>query len=79
MDCRTQLITTHDLRISAAKVLSDPDKWAGQGAVLAGDDIRIGELQNVFQRAVGEELLQTYGIPGHPVLWLVKDTSKRLE
>lgn len=79
VDCRTQLISMHDIRIFAATALTDPDKWADHGVALDSDNISFGEPEDVFRRTIGEDLLQTYDIPAHPVLWLVKDTSKSLE
>lgn len=79
VDCRMQLVSTHDIGVFAAKALSDPEKWAGQAIALAGDDISFLELQDVFRRTVGEDLPQTYGVLAHPVLWLVKDAGKSFE
>ncbi|RSL47797.1 hypothetical protein CEP53_009799 [Fusarium sp. AF-6] len=78
-DRKMQMISTHDIGIFAAKALLDPKGWASKAIALAGDELDFSELQNVFQRTVGEPLPQTYRAVSYPVLWMVSDASKSFE
>lgn len=78
-DRRMQLVSTRDIGIFAARALSNPEGWAGKAVGLAGDEISLSELQEVFRRTVGKDLPRTYGVLAHPVLWWVKDASKSFE
>ncbi|KAF4945303.1 hypothetical protein FGADI_12043 [Fusarium gaditjirri] len=78
-DRKMQLISTHDIGVFAARVLLNPDAWAGKARALAGDELSFSELQDIFREVVGEELPQTYKVVAYPVLWMVKDASKSFE
>ncbi|RSL82487.1 hypothetical protein CEP51_005117 [Fusarium floridanum] len=78
-DRKMQMISTHDIGIFAAKALLDPEGWASKAIALAGDELNFSELEEVFQRTVGEPLPQTYRAVSYPVLWMVSDASKSFE
>ncbi|RMJ08631.1 hypothetical protein BHE90_011380 [Fusarium euwallaceae] len=78
-DRKMQMISTHDIGIFAAKALLDPQGWASKAIALAGDELNFSELEEVFQRTVGEPLPQTYRAVSYPVLWMVSDASKSFE
>ncbi|RSL84947.1 hypothetical protein CEP52_016288 [Fusarium oligoseptatum] len=78
-DRKMQMISTHDIGIFAAKALLDPEGWASKAIALAGDELNFSELEEVFQRTVGEHLPQTYRAVSYPVLWMVSDASKSFE
>ena len=78
-DRRLQLISTHDIGVFAAKALTDPAKWASKSLSLAGDDLSIDELRQIFKRVVGQDLPQTYSVLAHPVLWWVADARTSFE
>lgn len=78
-DRKMQMISTHDIGIFAAKALLNPEAWADKATALAGDELNFSELQDVFQRTVGEPLPQTYRAVSYPVLWMVSDASKSFE
>ncbi|SCO84215.1 related to NmrA-like family protein [Fusarium oxysporum] len=78
-DRKMQLISTHDIGVFAAKALLNPDAWVGKATALAGDELSLSELQEIFREVVGAELPQTYKVVAYPVLWMVKDASKSFE
>ncbi|KAI8718431.1 NmrA domain-containing protein [Fusarium sp. LHS14.1] len=78
-DRKMQMISTRDIGIFAAKALLNPEAWAEKAIALAGDELNFSELQDVFQRTVGEPLPQTYRVLSYPVLWIVSDASKSFE
>ncbi|VUC26665.1 unnamed protein product [Clonostachys rosea] len=78
-DRKMQMISTHDIGIFAAKALLDPEEWAGRAVALAGDELSLTELRDLFQRTVGEALPETYKVIAHPVLWMFADASKSFE
>ncbi|KAJ4269606.1 hypothetical protein NW762_001273 [Fusarium torreyae] len=78
-DRKMQLVSTHDIGVFAAKALLNPDSWAGKATALAGDELSFPELQEIFERTVGEKLPQTYKAVAYPILWMVMDASKSFE
>ncbi|KAF4970489.1 hypothetical protein FSARC_2508 [Fusarium sarcochroum] len=78
-DRKMQLVSTHDIGVFAAKALLNPDSWAGKATALAGDELSFPELQEIFERTVGEQLPQTYKAVAYPILWMVADASKSFE
>lgn len=78
-DRRMQLISTHDIGIFAAKALLDPRKWASRAVALAGDDLSISELQDMFRQTVDQDLPQTYGVFAKAILWWVEDARMSFE
>lgn len=78
-DRKMQLVSTHDIGVFAAKALLDPESWSGKATALAGDELSFMELQEIFQRVVGEEIPQTYKVVTYPILWMVADASKSFE
>ncbi|KAM0555986.1 hypothetical protein ACHAPJ_005967 [Fusarium lateritium] len=78
-DRKMQLVSTHDIGVFAAKALLNPDSWAGKATALAGDELSFPELQEIFERTVGEKLPQTYKAVAYPILWMVTDASKSFE
>jgi hypothetical protein len=78
-DRKMQLISTHDIGVFAAKALLDPKGWSGKATALAGDELSFMELQEIFQKVVGEEIPQTYKVVTYPILWMVADANKSFE
>lgn len=76
---RIQMISTRDIGIFAAKALLNPDEWASKAVALAGDNLSFTEFKDVFKRAVGTELPQTYSVLAQPILWWVEDAKKSFE
>lgn len=78
-DRRMQLISTHDIGVVAAKALVNPAKWAGKATALAGDELSLQEMQDIFHQTTGEKLPQTYSILAHPVLWWMEEARQSFE
>ncbi|KAK4187783.1 hypothetical protein QBC35DRAFT_219804 [Podospora australis] len=70
---KLQLVSVVDIGKFAAKALTEPSEWAGRAVGLAGDELTLDEAKEVFLRATGEKLPQTWGILGKGMLWMIKE------
>ena len=58
-DTRLQMIAVNDIGAVVAMALEHPGKWQGRAFDLAGDELSMTELAEVFSRASGHEVRYT--------------------
>lgn len=72
-ETKLQLVGVKDIGVFAAKALSDPAKWSGKAVGLAGDELTLAEVKDIFQKVMGKSLPQTFTFLGRAMMWGVKD------
>lgn len=79
-DRNMQLISTHDIGVLAARVLSEgPGVWAGKAFGLAGDSLSFEEAEAAFKRVVGQDPPRMWSYIGSGLRWAVSEASASMK
>jgi uncharacterized protein YbjT (DUF2867 family) len=70
---KLQLVGVKDIGVFGAKALGDPARWSGRAVGLAGDELTLAEVRQIFQKVVGKKLPQTFTLLGKAMMWGVKE------
>jgi uncharacterized protein YbjT (DUF2867 family) len=68
-----QLISVHDIGLFAARAFADPSSYNGRAVSLAGDELTYEEAQQVFNKAVGYGMPQTWMLVGSLLQFISKE------
>lgn len=75
-DKKMQLISTRDIGVIAARVLSEgPGVWANSALGLASDSLSFEEAEAAFKRVVGHEPPRMWSYVGDGLRWAVSEAS----
>ncbi|KFZ01458.1 hypothetical protein V500_00761 [Pseudogymnoascus sp. VKM F-4518 (FW-2643)] len=68
-----QLISVHDVGISAARAFADMESYKGRAISLAGDALTLAEAKKVFKESLGYKMPETFGFMGWVIKFFVKE------
>ncbi|KAG8667147.1 hypothetical protein FPOAC1_011969 [Fusarium poae] len=68
-----QLVSVTDVGIAGAEAFLQPGKYSGRAVSLAGDELTLGEFQNVFKDKTGRDIPSTYSFVVYPMMAMVKE------
>lgn len=68
-----QLVATSDIGFFAAEGFLNPEKYAGKGLSLAGDELTYDQFAKIFQQKTGQSIPTTYGFLASIVMASMKD------
>ncbi|KAF1811948.1 NmrA-like family protein [Eremomyces bilateralis CBS 781.70] len=68
-----QMVGLKDIGVFAAKAFVAPEQWAGKAVSLAGDEVTLKQVEEVFKTKTGKELPRTYGFVSWFIMWMAKD------
>ncbi|OKL60738.1 hypothetical protein UA08_04250 [Talaromyces atroroseus] len=68
-----QFIATSDIGYFGAEGFLHPDRYAGRGLSLAGDELTYDQFAKIFERKTGQRLPTTFGFLGSIILASMKD------
>jgi len=78
-DCKIQFVSTHNIGMFAAKALLHSDAWAGRAVGLAGDEMTLQEVDEVFRRVTGHPAPRTWSIIGYAMRRLIEDARSSMD
>ncbi|KAI9734565.1 MAG: hypothetical protein M1834_002166 [Cirrosporium novae-zelandiae] len=73
---KLQLVAVADIGFFGAKAFLEPEKFAGKGISLAGDDLTWEEGNKIFKKVVGTDMPHTFGLIANAFRWMVKDIGE---
>jgi uncharacterized protein YbjT (DUF2867 family) len=68
-----QLVATSDIGFFAAEGFLNPEKYAGRGLSLAGDELTYDQFAKAFQRKTGRSIPTTFGFIASAIMASMKD------
>lgn len=78
-DVKMQLVSVEDIGKAAARVLADPDKWAGRAIGLAGDDLTLAEANAAYTRVIGHAMPRNWSLVSQGIRWAVADAKQSMD
>ena len=72
-DRKLQLISTKDIGYFAAQAFMNPEKYKGRYITLAGDDLTLDQIKQIFKDTMGYPIPETFGFLAYPLKWMVKE------
>jgi uncharacterized protein YbjT (DUF2867 family) len=70
-----QLIAVSDVGYFGARAFLYPDEFKGRGISLAGDEVTIDQMAQVFKKKTGRDLPWTYRPFCSLLMWMIKDVG----
>jgi uncharacterized protein YbjT (DUF2867 family) len=68
-----QLVTVSDVGFFGAHALLNPDEFKSRGLSLAGDELTIDQMAQIFKKTTGKDLAWTYQFLCSMIMWMSKD------
>ncbi|KAF2194409.1 NmrA-like family protein [Zopfia rhizophila CBS 207.26] len=68
-----QVIAVRDIGFFGAQAFLRPDEFKGRGISLAGDELTIDQMAQIFKKKTGRDLDWTYRFICSLLMWMVKD------
>jgi uncharacterized protein YbjT (DUF2867 family) len=78
-DKALQWVAVADIGVFAAKAFAEPEKWDRRAVGLAGDELTMEQLNEVFLKATGNPVPSTFWVFGSALTGLVKEMGAMLE
>jgi uncharacterized protein YbjT (DUF2867 family) len=71
-----QMVSTRDIGLFAANAFADPAGWHGKAIALAGDDLTLDQAKETFNKVVGQQMPQAWGIFARLMFFMLSDVRK---
>lgn len=70
-----QWVSVEDIGIFAARAFRENKEWNARAEGLAGDDLTMDQMSEIFQKVTGGPVPATYSMLGSALMWAVKEVN----